>query len=67
MSTNLVFSNYQDAYAEARRQARQLRRPMGLEAQREYGRLVYAVKMIPIRIEDRYGWETRCQVVEPTE
>lgn len=60
-------TDYHEAYAAARKDAKQFNRPMGLEKAREYGKIVYRVKMLPIRADQRFGWETQCQVIEPTE
>lgn len=57
--------DYFTRYREAQRQANLYNRSMGLEKVLEYGHVVYSLKMIPKRPKDRYGWETRCQVVEP--
>ena len=60
-----TFTDYHAAYEYARTQADTFTRPMGIEAATEYGRKVYRVKMLPKRPQDRYGWETRCEVVDP--
>lgn len=62
-----VFRDYHEAYEAARLDAVQFNRPMGLEAAREYGKIVYRVKMIPINPAQRCGWETCCEVVLPTD
>ncbi len=59
------FRDYHEAYRDAQRQANVYNRPMGLEKANEYGRTVYRIKMLPKLPKDRYGWETRCQVVDP--
>jgi len=60
-----TFIDYHSAFAAAQADARLLKRPMGLERTIEYGCAVYRVKMIPINPQHRFGWETRCEVVEP--
>ena len=60
-----VFSDYKDAYKEAQIYANRLMRPMAIEKATEYGRVVFRVKMLPIKPSDRFGWETRCEVVDP--
>jgi hypothetical protein len=60
-----VFNQYGYAREHAQAWANRLRRPMAIEAATEYGRKVYRVAMIPVKVSDRYGWETRCEVVEP--
>lgn len=60
----IVFTEYVEAAAEARHQAKFYHRPMGLEKAVEYGKTVYRVKMVPIDPSKRFGWETRCEIVE---
>lgn len=57
--------NYSIARGVAELDATILCRPMGLEKAIEYGREVFRVKMIPKDPKRRFGWETRCEVVEP--
>jgi hypothetical protein len=64
---NHGYRDYQEAYAYARQEAKTLGRPLALEKANHYGRTVYVVKGIPADPKNRYGWETRCQVVEPGE
>lgn len=61
-----VFPNYDDAYRQAQEDANKFNRPMGIEKADEYGRQVFRVQMIPKDPNQRFGWETRVQVVEPT-
>lgn len=61
-----VSSDYREARERAQHDADTYQRPMGLERAVEFGRTVYRVKMIPVRAEQRFGWELRCEVVEPT-
>lgn len=58
-------TDYQTAYRMAQREANRLNRPIGIEKAREYGRTVYRVKLVPARPDQRFGWETRCQIVDP--
>jgi hypothetical protein len=57
--------NYTAARAQAQSEANRFNRPMGIERAREFGREVFRVKMIPKNPAQRFGWETRCEVVEP--
>lgn len=61
-----VYQDYHQAYEAARQCAIALQRPIGLEGAREFGRQVYRVKGIPADPAKRYGWELRCEVVDPT-
>ncbi len=38
---------------------------MAIEKAKEYGKTVFRVKMIPKDPKDRFGWETKVEVVEP--
>jgi hypothetical protein len=62
-----VYPDYDTAFNAAVDDANMYNRPMGLEVAKEYGRRVWRVKMIPKLASQRFGWETRCQVVEPGE
>lgn len=62
-----AYTDYYAAHAAALADARTFNRPMGLEKAREYGRTVYLVKMIPADPAKRFGWEMRCEVVQPTD
>jgi hypothetical protein len=60
------FSDYFAAYKHAQAQANYFKRPMALEKGADLGgREVFRVKHIPKNPRFRFGWETRCQVVEP--
>ncbi len=61
------FATWEAAHTAAVQDARQFNRPMGLERANEYGRTVYRVKMIPKDPGQRFGWEQRCEVVNPTD
>lgn len=58
------FRRYEEARAAAEEAARRLQHAVGIERAREYGRSGYAVRLVPNRSEDRYGWEMRCEIVE---
>jgi len=60
-----TFKTWQEAHTEAQKDANLMGRPMALEYAKEYGRGVYRVKMIPCDPSKRFGWEARCEVVEP--
>ncbi len=62
-----VFNDWHYAREHAQAWANRLKRPMGVEKAKEYGRTVYRVAMLPIKASDRFGWEARCEVVEPEE
>ena len=59
------FNDYGRAREHAQAYANQLQRPVGIEAAKEYGRSCYRVKLIPIKVDQRFGWELRCEVVNP--
>lgn len=61
----MVFSFYDVAVATARQLASAHQRPYGIERAREYGKDVWRVKMLPKDPRKRFGWELRCEVVEP--
>lgn len=60
------FRDYHEARRYAEERAVALRLPFGIEGANEFGRKGFTVKMLP-RPENRHGWETRCEVVSPTE
>lgn len=60
-----TFKTWEAAHADAQHDANTMRRPMAIEAAMEYGRKVYRVKMIPRDPSKRFGWETRCEIVDP--
>ncbi len=60
-----AYNDWKLAHTAAQADANRFHRPMGIEKAKEYGRTVYRVAMLPIKPSDRYGWETRCEVVEP--
>jgi len=60
-----VFNKYGLAREHAQAWANRLVRPMGIELANEYGRKVYRVAMLPIKRSQRFGWELRCEVVNP--
>jgi len=55
--------NYHEARAKAQTDANQFQRPMAIEKFYDG----YHIKMLPIKSSDRYGWELRCEVVDPDE
>ena len=59
------FAIYADARRAAQSDSDRLGRPMGIERACEFGREVFRVQMIPEDPQQRFGWETRCEVVEP--
>lgn len=61
------FSTISAARAYASRHARQLNHAVGIEAAREFGRTVYRVGLIPNSPAQRFGWETRCEPILPTD
>lgn len=63
----MTFRTWKDAHTAAVNDARLLQRPMGIEAVIEYGRSAFRVQMLPKDPNQRFGWETRCEVVEPTD
>lgn len=60
-----IYLTWGEAHDRAQWDANHYGRPMGLEKAKEYGRTVYRVSMIPKRPDQRFGWELRCEVVEP--
>ena len=63
----MFFTDYHEAYAHALGKARELGRPVGIEAMCEYGRKGFSVKLVPVDPSKRFGWEMRCEVVNPTD
>ena len=61
----MTTTNYHEAQRIAQVDANRYGRPMAIEKATEYGRVVFHVKMLPIKPSDRFGWETRCEVVDP--
>ncbi len=60
------FTDYDEAYAYARKKAKQLNHDYGLEKKKEYGKSGYSVKMLPSE-KNSFGHELRMQRVKPTE
>lgn len=63
----MFYTSYFDAYDAALAKAREMNRPVGLEACKEYGKSGFRVKLIPVDPDKRFGWEMRCEVVKPTD
>jgi hypothetical protein len=61
----MTFDNWGDAHKEAESRATKYGFDYGIEKTRHYGKEVFRVFMLP-RPENRYGFETRCEVVRPT-
>lgn len=61
-----AFLDYSVARAEAQRRANVYRCDIGIEAAKEYGRLVYRLLGLP-KPANRQGFELRCEVVSPEE
>ena len=61
----MTTTNYHEARLVAQVDANRYGRPMAIEKAREYGQEVFRVKMIPVDPAQRFGWETRVEVVEP--
>jgi len=57
----MTHRSYEAAHAAALALARDLDRPVGLA---KAGR-GYSVRPLPLLPSNRFGWETRCEVVEP--
>ena len=57
-------SKYTKAFNEAVNLARLVKREVGIEKSKEFGKTVYNVKILPNK-ENRYGWELRCEIVSP--
>lgn len=51
-----ISSDYHEAYQQAQADANTFCRPMALERANEYGKIVFRVKMLPIKPEQRFGW-----------
>lgn len=60
-----VYPDYHTAREHAQRDANEFGRPMGLERAREFNREMYRVKFVPVDPAKRFGWELRCEIVEP--
>ena len=60
-----VYREWSDARHYAQQDANRYQRPMGVEKQNHYGRIVFCVTTIPANPSKRFGWETRVEVVEP--
>lgn len=61
----MTTTNYHEARQAAQADANRFKRPMGVEKALEYGREVFRVKMLLTDPTKRFGWELRCEVVEP--
>lgn len=59
-----VFSDWKAAHTAAQADANRLGLSLGIEKAKEYGKTVFRVSILP-KPENRYGWETRCEVVDP--
>ena len=68
---NSTFPDTPDGLRAARHyastQSKQYNQSYGIEKMREYGRRILSVKMIPNDPAKRFGWETRCEPVNPTD
>lgn len=62
---SVPFPTWKEAYEYARRQANKLQIAHGIEKPTPFEH-AWTVKMLP-RPENRYGWELRCEAVEPDE
>lgn len=60
------FTDYKEAFNAAIDLANLLGRETGLEAAKEYGKPGFRLHNLP-KPENRYGFELRCQVVQPGE
>lgn len=56
------FETWEEARAEAERRANLYQIAHGIEKPTAYAK--WTIKMLP-RPENRYGWELRCEAVEP--
>lgn len=63
----MFYCEYLEAYNAAVTKARATDHPVGLEACAEYGRRGFSIKLIPRDPAKRFGWECRCEVVNPTD
>jgi hypothetical protein len=66
MNMSAFYSQYRDAFNAACDLARKQGREVGLEKFKEFGKPGFRVFNLP-NPKKRYGFETRCQVVGPTE
>lgn len=57
------FDAYEEAFAHAINRANEHRQAYGIE--KPTGLLKWSIKMIPNDPARRFGWEGRCQAVEP--
>lgn len=60
------FKDYHDSHAFALRLARFLGRETGIEVGKEYATKGFYVHHLP-RVENRFGFELRCEVVKPSD
>lgn len=61
---NSFYRDYHNAHAAALELSRNTGRPVGLEATKVYGKHGFCIALIPTLPRNRFGWETRCEVVE---
>ena len=66
MMTETVFTDYKTAHTKAVNLARFLKKEVGIEATKEFGKSVFVVHHLP-KLENRYGYELRMEVVAPTD
>lgn len=60
----MTHPDYKTVFNHAAQRATALQMDMGIEKQREFGRVVYTAKLLP-KPEHRYGHELNCEVVSP--
>lgn len=60
----MTHPDYKTVFNHACERATTLQMEVGIEKQREFGRIVYSAKLLP-KPENRYGWELQCEVVKP--
>jgi hypothetical protein len=63
----MFFTDYASAHTRALADARKYQQAMGIEKTTEYGKPGFRVAMIPNNPKNRFGWEFRCEAVEPTD
>ena len=66
---SMFYTDYHEAHAAALGLARGMDHSVGIEACKEhgrYGRKGFRVALIPNDPSERFGWEHRCEPVEPS-
>ena len=61
----MTFTDYIEAHDYAVIKARQINHWYGIEKMNQFGKVVYSVKMIPNDPNKRFGWELRCEPIDP--